>query len=513
MKNKIIYTLILLIIISFFFIGEKEVFEEEKKEREVVLKEISSFMGEEIGIFAMGKVESKGRRAIISQVPGIVERVPLSIGDNVSKGDVLVYLNSEESESRLSQAKSSLLMQEARLRELSSGSIEEQIRIRESALRSAEKTLEKTKDQLEDAIYNARKSLFNNDIRAYLKNPDKFPDDGVINSPIITGIYKGDEEGKYEISLYSSKSQSGYSFRYIAPDDSTGVGIVSSTIPQPLGEKGLFIQFPEDFRKRANLDWEIYIPNYRSPSYLQFYNAYNDILREKEPSIELAKESVKQREEELSILKQGAREEQIIFQEGQLSQAEEALKLARINYNRHIIRAPFEGVITSILVEEGRMISAGQESIEIYAEELFELEVYLSPESSKFISVGDKVRTKRGYSGSISGISKTINPLNGQIEVLVSLQEKSKLLPGEYIEIEILPSSYKDTLFLPLSLIEINSSGSFVFSVDNGKIKRIPVKIGRIEGDRVAITEGLEDILYIIEKDSSLKDGQEVIVK
>ena len=515
-KKKAIITIIVLItflsILSFFREGEKD-FASSNDTILVLGENILNFSDNQIKISTSGKIESEDQINILSEVSGTIENVFVSIGERVFKDQILANLNTEEVEYRLLQAEAGFLAQKARFDEVYSGNIEEVIKIRESAVLSANTLLENTKKKTEDTVKNSRENLLNNDLRAYVSDLSNY-DDLNFSSPTITGVYTSNKEGEYIVSIYRSGRPSGYSFRYKDPEGRMDSGPVAVGVPQKLGEDGLYIQFPLNFENNVNIEWIIPIPNYRSATYLTFKNIYENALREKDPSIIQAEELLRQREQELLIALSGNREEQIASQRALLKQAEAGFLLAKSNFKKYIIKSPFDGIITTLPIRSGNLIMPGQEILSIFGENKKRIIAYISPDKSKILSIGDKVIIKDKYKGEVSAISKGLNSRTNQIEIWITLNDiDNSLIIGEYLSVDIFANTEDDIFFLPLSSINVSSMGSAIFTIEDEVIKRVPILTGSIEGEKIAVLEGLENISSIILNASLVKAGQKAEFK
>ncbi len=502
-KKKLIisFSLIffLMILLFFFYQDEKEKKPLEQKETSPRVEDISSFKGKESKIISFGRIEAEEEAVIFSETSGILKRVLPLIGERVSSGQILAEFDNKESQIRLDQSKALLMAQEARLNELYAGNLDELINIRRSAVAVAKSSLNRIKEQTEEAVLSAKKAYLNNDIRAYLNNPEKFIVESSLTPPTITGIYNGEKEGDYIVSIYKSKSQTGYSFRYKDPLGREGFGIVSSNTPQVFGEDGLYIQFPENFEDDFGMEWIIPIPNNRSTTYLTFKNAYQNVINEKDPSIMQAKENLRQREEELSLALSGTREEQIMAQRAQVMQARSSYEMSLTSLEKQVVRAPFEGIISSISSKENDFLMTGQEIIRIFGGNSYKIKVGISPEKANAISLGDRAVIDDKYQGEVFAVLNSINPKTGQSEAWIRINEEEKSpIVGKYAKVEIFSKQDRESVFIPLSSLGVNGKEKFIFTYENGEIKRIPVVTGEIEGDRILIIRGVEEISNII---------------
>jgi RND family efflux transporter MFP subunit len=492
--------------------GKQEEVNKEESITQVSVVSISDLNGIKSTISVNGRVESNNQAGLSPEVQGVVSGVPVSIGQTVSAGDPLVYLDNGDALLRLKEAEALLETQESRLEEMLSGALEEQIRNSEIAVENAEDTLEKTIEDTNEAVESALRNLLNNDLQAYLNDERmNIDDDDVITSPTISGVYEG-EEGEYRISLYPSLAQSGYSFKYEGPNSESGVGSVNTRVAQPLGESGLYILFPEGFANHRDLEWVVPIPNKRGAGYLTVKDAYETALRNQEPAVKQAEQALEQRKNELALLKGGAREEQITAQKAQVSQAELGVDSANKYLERHIIRAPFSGTVASVSAQVGQTANMGQQIVFLVNENGLRVKSYLSPDNARSLSIGDSAEVDGKYKGVVSAVSRAVNEQTGQVEVQITITESSDLIVGEDVTVDIVTNSSSGVVRVPLSMIDVSSSGNAVYTVEEGVVKRVSVSLGPIQEDKITVLQGLEDVDFIIEDYSLVQSGQLVEV-
>ncbi len=329
---------------------------------------------------------------------------------------------------------------------------------------------------------------------------------------MISGVYTGDKEGEYRISLYRSVAESGYSFNFVGLEG-RGAGSVNTRVPQPLGKDGLYILFPDNFSRHFNLEWVIPIPNHRSPTYISAKDAYERALQDREPSIQRAKENLNQLKEELALVRSGSRAEHIEAQRALVRRAEAMVASAQNALAKRLIRAPFAGEVMSITTRAGENVSPGQTLITVANEGALKLKVYVSPDKARLISIGNGVKIAGEYNGTVMTKASGVDPRTGQVEVQISVNGPSGLLIGEYREAEIFADVSEGSLWIPLSAVRVDSSGSFVLTVKDGEVQRTPVQTGEVEGGNVSILSELDDSLLIVKDSRQVSLGQKVEIK
>ncbi len=515
-KMFLAFGFLVIFFFSFWFfssVNEKKPEAENISDRiSVSLVKVSDLKLNGAQISVNGQVESINQATLSSEVGGILQAVNVSIGQNVSKGQLLASFDTSDAKLSLVEAEAGLTSQKARLVEMKSGRLDGEMRKLESAVESAKISLERTIQETEDAINSTRKSLLNNDLQAYLA------DEGILlgdyynmEPPRISGTYNG-EEGEYKITLYRSMTQSGYSFRYQGPEG-RGFGSVNTVIPQSLGNNGLYIIFPENFARGYNIEWVIPIPNERGVGYLSVKNAYQKAKDSQDSTIRQAEENLKQRKEDLELARSGSREEQIEAQEAQVLQATARVEAVRSQLNKRQIRAPFSGTISRVFVRVGENVIPGQQMFSLANEQLLKINAQVSPAQARMISTGDSVLVAGKHNGVVQAISRALDSQTGQVQIQITVEDlENNLFVGEYVTSNIFTNTGSDSVLLPLSSVDVSSVGNAVFVVEEDRAKRVPVSLGSIEGNMINIIEGLEDIEFIIKNASLVRSGQLVEV-
>jgi multidrug efflux pump subunit AcrA (membrane-fusion protein) len=88
---------------------------------------------------------------------------------------------------------------------------------------------------------------------------------------------------------------------------------------------------------------------------------------------------------------------------------------------------------------------------------------------------------------------------------------------GLFAKVELKPAQSRTYVMVPIeAIVEGNGKDAFVYILDDSrkKVKRIPVQIGFVDGDKVLITSGLENVSEVITAGSAfLTESSSVVVK
>lgn len=97
--------------------------------------------------------------------------------------------------------------------------------------------------------------------------------------------------------------------------------------------------------------------------------------------------------------------------------------------------------------------------------------------------------------------------------IRVTVGEDINLKPGFNMLIEIVTSENKVNT-LPINAVQQEDDKNYVFIVENGKAKRVEVKIGSVDSEKMEITEGVnKDDEVIVNPSEDIFEGTEVAVQ
>jgi membrane fusion protein (multidrug efflux system) len=183
------------------------------------------------------------------------------------------------------------------------------------------------------------------------------------------------------------------------------------------------------------------------------------------------------------------------------------LKASEITLSKYQIRAPFNGVVSSSIVNPGMIIRPGQVLGSFINPNLFELELALPESDMKLISVGDKAictdrATGKKYQGKVIRKAKFVDQ-NTQTSKVFARLEGEDLKEGMYIEVAIEARQLPSSMIIDRKLL-LDASSLFVVKDEQLKLKE--VKIQRL-GPNTAIIQGLENGDLIL--DQSLNGAYE----
>lgn len=207
----------------------------------------------------------------------------------------------------------------------------------------------------------------------------------------------------------------------------------------------------------------------------------------------------------------------------QVSYAVSKLNLARRDVEKTVLKAPFDGVIASKMVDPFQEVARGAKVFELYAEGAMEVLVKVPETSIGDLHLGlpaeigfpaDRLAALVGRVSEIGSVAGEANAF----PVKVALTDPPKgVLPGMTAEVSLLlgDAGLAAAYLVPISAIapgeEPGRGYVFVFDPASSSVRKTPVRGGGVRDDSVVITEGIEaGAVIAIAGVSFLRDGQKV---
>lgn len=441
-------------------------------------------------ISVSGVIDAVGTAELAFPVTGTVESIAVKEGDTVSAGDELARIFHNDLKADYQDAEAALQIAIADKDELLNGIQQEERAVSATTLTIAQEDLTRTTNEQYDKVNNAYRTLLSLGLEAE-------PDNKGTNAtaPVITGTFTC-KEGAYRLDMFSSGSQSGYSYRLSGLENGTYSAYTQA--PAPLGKCGLFIQFSETGRY-SNTSWTITIPNTKGASYITNLNAYNLALTQKTNAITEAEQKLLLAQQNNALTVAAPRSEAIRREEARVLQAKARLSVIGVQMQDHIIKAPFNGVVTSIDSVPGETVG-NEPVITMVSEEDFTLTALIPEIDITEINIGQKAhvvfdaRQNEILPATVFFISPLAKEIDGvsYFEAKLSLdQEYSWLKSGLNADIDVVLESRENVTRIPKRYL-VENEGSYSVLVPRGKnATSVPVTVTFIGNDGFVEIEGL----------------------
>ncbi|MDQ7843641.1 MAG: efflux RND transporter periplasmic adaptor subunit [Armatimonadota bacterium] len=230
--------------------------------------------------------------------------------------------------------------------------------------------------------------------------------------------------------------------------------------------------------------------------------------------------------QQLSLVRSGAREEEVAMARAQVEQAEAAygaaqagLRLVRLQLENATIRAPFAGRIAELPVTVGEFIAPGMKVAVLYDDRDLEVEVSVGERDLPQVRRGQAATVRPDADpsltlpGTVSRIQPSADPLTRAAKVRIRLADGSgRLLPGMSARVSVLVERRENVVVVPSGAIRQNGQPEVVV-VKDGRASVRKVLLGLRHHHIVQILYGVaEGELVVTLGPESLANGQAVKV-
>lgn len=181
----------------------------------------------------------------------------------------------------------------------------------------------------------------------------------------------------------------------------------------------------------------------------------------------------------------------------ELSVQEAQLDLIRAQIDKTELRAPFGGVIGLRYVSEGSYVTSASKIATLQDIDPIKVEFSIPEKYASRVAVGDVIRySVEGYSGTFDGQIYAFEPSIQQDTRSLRLRARSanmgtKLLPGSFVNIELVFNEIEGALTVPSVAIIPELGGAKVFLYSSGIVVPRVIETGIRMSGNVQVTSGL----------------------
>lgn len=176
----------------------------------------------------------------------------------------------------------------------------------------------------------------------------------------------------------------------------------------------------------------------------------------------------------------------------------EALKQRGQGLEKETLRAPMDGIVTRLDLSQGQRVQADTTAMLIAAEQRLIARLGIEPEDLARVQPGTPVTITSVFVPELSIDSQVrevhamVDPATHLVEVLVPIPADAShgLVLGSRV-IGILQLASSESLVVPRSAVLSDQGQAYVFTVANGKARRVAVTAGNDAGEQVAVSGDL----------------------
>ncbi len=240
-------------------------------------------------------------------------------------------------------------------------------------------------------------------------------------------------------------------------------------------------------------------------------------VRELEANLE---EAVVQLNRLQDLLKNRATSKSQVDQQEATTKAIRAqLTNARIRLNDTTIKAPFAGILGFRQVSVGAYLVPGNVITSLDDISQMKLDFSVPERFLPTLAVGQTINAtsdaygEKLFTGKITSISPRIDPITRTLAVRAEIANQQALLrPGMLLKLKIV-RQIESVLQIPESALIPIEDRHYVFLVNQGKVKRHEIKIGRRQPGFVEVISGLSPSQKVVTEGTlKIRDGSQVTV-
>ena len=193
---------------------------------------------------------------------------------------------------------------------------------------------------------------------------------------------------------------------------------------------------------------------------------------------------------------------------GLLMSARAAFKIAERDLRETSITSPIDGTLAERFVDLGTNVSKNQKLASVVFVRKVKVIISVTDIEKSKITTGQKVKVVTGsfsdteFQGNVYsiGLKADEGSLTYPVEIVVENDNASKLNPGMFVNVSISVSSLSNCISVPQSILNITSSGNFVWLIENNKAVKKNVKPGNYFDSDVIINNGLnpDDLIVVL---------------
>ena len=132
------------------------------------------------------------------------------------------------------------------------------------------------------------------------------------------------------------------------------------------------------------------------------------------------------------------------------------------------------------------------------------------------VEAWDRSNTKSLAKGSLLSLDNQIDTTSGTVKLKAQFSNKeSALFPNQFVNVRLLSDTLRDVAVVPNAAIQHGSAGTFVYLITQDqqgtKVTVQTVKLGTVDGDNVAVLDGLKtDDLVVISGIDKLRENAKI---
>lgn len=179
--------------------------------------------------------------------------------------------------------------------------------------------------------------------------------------------------------------------------------------------------------------------------------------------------------------------------------SEADVEFAKAQLSKATLYAPFDGVLGIVDLSLGRYVKPGDDLFTLDDMDPIKVDFRVGEVILSKLHVGDQVTVEvdgfphNSYVAKIEAIDTNVDPLGHSIRIQASFDNsEGELRPGLFAKVKLRTAVHRNTIMIPESAVESRGKQEYVYTVEQGVAKMVPIKTGARNGENVQVTRGLK---------------------
>lgn len=191
---------------------------------------------------------------------------------------------------------------------------------------------------------------------------------------------------------------------------------------------------------------------------------------------------------------------------------------AKLNYETQVefatVTAPAAGVVQNQNMTLHGMVSQSSQLCVITGTGAKLVKFNVTEDVLQNLTLGQTVTVEKNgssYSGTVTKLTKLVDPQSGLFPVEATLSGADALSDGSSTKLSLVAAKADHTLLVPVDAVYYSGGNPYVYTYENGVVKRVFITTGISDDQNVEVTDGLDGTEQIVNSwTDDIYDGAEV---
>ncbi|MDH5323919.1 MAG: efflux RND transporter periplasmic adaptor subunit [Gammaproteobacteria bacterium] len=192
------------------------------------------------------------------------------------------------------------------------------------------------------------------------------------------------------------------------------------------------------------------------------------------------------------------------------------LQLAQEELSRHVIRAPFSGVIAERFMHPGERAAVGDDIVHLIDPEAIEVQARVPISTLGFLQEGSTLEMKADSGTLVQGTVRTLVPVGDRRSRLLDLRvefPKGNFRVGQPLRVALPTAQARTVMAIPRDALVLRRDGTSVFRIHEGKAEKLSVSTGIASGEFIEVIGNVNaGDQVVIRGGERLRPGQAVTI-